>query len=174
MSTAVDAFIGLGSNLDGPAAQVTAALECLAALPDSMLHARSRLYASAPMGPQDQPDYVNAVAWLRTHLSPHALLDRLQAIEHAAGRRRTDGQRWGPRPLDLDLLMWGDLQIAEERLTLPHPGIAERAFVLFPWAEIAPAQSVPGLGRVDGLAAARDDGTVYPLSVRRHERSAVP
>ena len=164
MSGEVDAFVALGSNLQGPSAQIEEALRRLAALPEATLVARSQRYGSTPMGPQDQPDYVNAVAWLRTRLPPHALLDELQRCERSAGRRREDGQRWGPRPIDLDLLGWGDVELADERLTLPHPGITERAFVLVPWLEIAPHFRVVGHGRVDELAAAVADVGVWPLT----------
>lgn len=141
--TQTDAFIGLGSNVGEPVAQVRAALGALDRLPDSRLHAASALYQSHPMGPQDQPDFINAVAWLTTALAPHALLDELQQLEGAAGRQR-DGQRWGPRPLDLDLLLYGDARIADERLTVPHPGVAERPFVLRPLADIAGDRVIPG------------------------------
>ena len=132
----ITAYIGLGANLDQPLAQVEGAARQLAALPDSQLLALSPRYASAPMGPQDQPDYVNAVAALATRLSPLALLDALQAIEQAHGRQRL--VRWGARTLDLDLLLYGDQLINEPRLTVPHPGMLERAFVLVPLLDVAP------------------------------------
>lgn len=138
------AFIGIGSNLDGPAAQVRRALEELAALPDTRLERASALYRTPPLGPPAQPDYINAVARLVTGLAPHPLLDALQAIEQAHGRVR--GERWGPRTLDLDLLVYDAVRIADDRLTVPHPGIGERSFVLTPLAEIAPDWDVPGLG----------------------------
>ncbi|MEX0386578.1 2-amino-4-hydroxy-6-hydroxymethyldihydropteridine diphosphokinase [Spiribacter onubensis] len=155
---AVQAFIGIGSNLADPVAQVRRAIDWLDQLPETARRAASRLYRNPPMGPADQPDYVNAVAELETALSPQALLDALQGLEADAGRDR-DGRRWGPRPLDLDLLVYGDRQIDEATLTVPHPGLASRAFVLHPLAEIAPALLVPGLGTAAGLAArvAADD-----------------
>ncbi len=145
------AYIGLGSNLQGPRRQLEQALDELAALPHSRLLKASGFYLSPPLGPADQPDYLNAVALLETDLAPLALLDRLQALEHAQGRVRT--RRWGPRTLDLDLLLYGRRRIDHPRLTVPHPGIDERDFVLKPLAEIAPRLEVPGLGRVEALLA---------------------
>ncbi|MAT66543.1 MAG: 2-amino-4-hydroxy-6-hydroxymethyldihydropteridine diphosphokinase [Gammaproteobacteria bacterium] len=147
------AWIGLGSNLDDPAAQVSRALDELDAIEATYLLHVSSLYASPPMGPPDQPEYVNAVAGLLTTLAPEALLDALQAIEQAHGRVRS-GQRWGPRTLDLDLLLYADLQLETARLIVPHPGLRQRAFVLHPLAEVAPELMVPGLGRVLELARA--------------------
>jgi 2-amino-4-hydroxy-6-hydroxymethyldihydropteridine diphosphokinase len=147
--TEVLVYIGLGSNLDNPEIQVKTAIEALACLPQTRLQARSSLYRSAPMGPQDQPDYLNAVVELCTGLDPEALLDNLQAIERAQGRVR--GQHWGPRTLDLDILLYGEDVLATERLTIPHPGIAERSFVLVPLAEINDQLEIPGLGAVQSL-----------------------
>ena len=138
------AFIGLGSNLQQPRQQVLDALDELDCIPESWLECHSSLYSSAPMGPQDQPDYINAVAALRTALPALELLDALQAIEQAHARVRY--QRWGPRTLDLDLLLYGQDIMKTPRLTLPHPGIAERAFVLLPLVECRPEIRIPGLG----------------------------
>lgn len=149
------AYIGLGSNLEDPPAQLRRAQRALAGLPGIDALRSSSFYRTPPMGPPDQPDYVNAVAECRTGLEPEALLDALQAIEQAQGRVR-DGVRWGPRTLDLDLLAMGDLRIETPRLRLPHPGIAERAFVLVPWAELAPDWVVPGLGRIRDLLSRVD------------------
>lgn len=146
----VRAYIGIGSNLDDPAAHVRRALQDLDAVAESRCVARSSLYRSDPMGPPDQPDYINAVAALETALAPLALLDALQAIEHAHGRVR-EGERWGPRTLDLDLLLYGTQQIDEPRLKVPHPGLHERAFVLYPLAEIEPQLMVPGQGTLEQL-----------------------
>ncbi|WP_456413262.1 2-amino-4-hydroxy-6-hydroxymethyldihydropteridine diphosphokinase [Thiolapillus sp.] len=154
----ISAFIGLGSNLHHPERQLLRALEELDALPETRLHCASSLYESAPMGPQDQPDYLNAVAEIRTGLTPLALLDELQRIEEAHGRIRE--QRWGPRTLDLDLLLYGKQVIREPRLRVPHPGIARRAFVLRPLEEIAPGLLVPELGEVEELSAACADQQV--------------
>jgi len=147
--TDVVAWVGLGSNLDDPVTQVNAALAALGQLPQSRVLACSGLYRSAPMGPQDQPDYINAVAGLETALSAEALLEALQDIEQAHARVR--GEHWGPRTLDLDILLYGDEVIETPHLTVPHPGIAERNFVLAPLAELAPQLSVPGLGKVQVL-----------------------
>lgn len=146
-------YIALGSNLDNPLAQVRQAMEELARLPASRMLAASSLYRSPPMGPADQPDYINAVAALETTLSAHSLLDALQAIEQAHGRVRGP-QRWGPRSLDLDMLLYGQEIINDQRLTIPHPGIAERAFVLFPLQEIVTADFViPGNDSLPALLA---------------------
>jgi len=147
--TEVLTYIGLGSNLDNPESQVKTAIEALAGLSQICLQDHSSLYRSAPMGPQGQPDYVNAVVKLSTGLEPEALFDKLQGIERAQGRVRT--QRWGPRTLDLDILLYGQCVVATERLKIPHPGIAERSFVLYPLAEINGQLEIPGLGRVQSL-----------------------
>jgi 2-amino-4-hydroxy-6-hydroxymethyldihydropteridine diphosphokinase len=147
------AFIGLGSNLDDPVAQIERALVAIAALPDTALLARSCLYVSWPMGPADQPDYVNAVAQVETRLSPQDLLSALLAIERRQGRERSPAQRNGPRTLDLDLLLHGDAVHSDPHLTLPHPGAHERDFVLVPLAEIAPDLVIPGRGAVRDLLA---------------------
>jgi 2-amino-4-hydroxy-6-hydroxymethyldihydropteridine diphosphokinase len=139
-------YIGLGSNLATPLAQLRSALATLAALPHSNLIARSSFYASDPLGPADQPRYVNAVAALDTALSPLALLDRLQAIELEQGRTRK-AERWGPRTLDLDILLFGNQKVDIARLTVPHYHMHARAFVLYPLAEIAPELHLPD-GRI--------------------------
>lgn len=149
----ITAYLGIGSNLDNPLAQVRLALKSLAAVPDTRLLGQSSLYRSAPLGPLDQPHYINAVASIETALDPLALLDALQAIELAQGRVRT-GERWGPRTLDLDILMYGDEIISTERLTVPHPGLQQRNFVLYPLQELAPQLVLPGLGGLDVLLAA--------------------
>lgn len=135
-------YIGLGSNLATPLAQLRSALASLAALPHSSLIAQSSFYASDPLGPTDQPRYVNAVAALDTDLSPLALLDSLQTIELEQGRTRK-AERWGPRTLDLDILLFGNQQVDEARLTVPHYHMHARAFVLYPLAEIAPELHLP-------------------------------
>lgn len=144
------AYIGLGSNLNDPERQVRRAFKALAALPRSTLRKHSSLYHSRPMGPEDQPDYINAVAELETSWSAPALLSLLQDIENRQGRVRGP-VRWGPRTLDLDLLIYGQERIEEADLTVPHPGIAHRAFVLYPLSEIAPDLTVPGLGALQDL-----------------------
>ncbi len=136
------AYIGLGSNLDNPIHQIKQALLALDALPNTQLRAQSALYRSKPLGPQNQPDYINAVAVLNTTLSPLALLDMMQTIENQQGRIR-GAQRWGPRTLDLDMLLYDNKQLQNPRLTLPHPGLYERAFVLYPLYECAPDLVLP-------------------------------
>ena len=145
------AWIGLGSNLQEPREQLRQAFIELDGLPGSRLLERSSLYSSQPMGPADQPDYLNAVALLETELEPLALLDELQRIEDEHGRRR--GQRWGPRTLDLDLLLYDERLLDLPRLKVPHPGIGERDFVLCPLLEIAPQLEIPGQGRAEHLLA---------------------
>lgn len=135
-------YIAIGSNLADPATQANNAIEALKGLPKSQFIQASALYSSAPMGPQDQPDYINAVVKLKTELSPIELLDLTQAIELKHGRVRKD-ERWGPRTLDLDILLYGNQTIQNERLTIPHYGMKERAFVLYPLAEIAPDLILP-------------------------------
>jgi len=162
VSGAVTAYLGLGSNLDDPAAQVARAIDAIAALPDSVLRAVSSFYRNPPMGPQEQPDYVNAVVAIETRLAPRVLLEAMQGIERSQGRDRS-GQRWGPRTIDLDLLLYGDRVLNEDHLKVPHPGIAERAFVLVPLAEIAPQVSIPGQAALATLLAAADRASVVPM-----------
>ncbi len=144
------AYVGIGSNLQGPSGQVESAIESLSALDDTRLVLRSALYRSAPFGGIEQPHYVNAVAALLTTLDARQLLDELQQIELRRGRRR-DGMRWGPRIIDLDILVFASQSIDEPGLVVPHPGIAERNFVLLPLREIAPGLVIPGLGPVSKL-----------------------
>lgn len=150
MTEGTTVYIGLGSNLGDSRALLDSAREALAALPVTHLRAISSYYRSRPLAGKDQPDYVNAVAELSTALAPEALLDALQAIERAHGRRR-DGERWQSRTLDLDILLYGQRRISTERLRIPHPGIAQRDFVVVPLAELAPALNVPGYGRIQAL-----------------------
>lgn len=144
------AYIGLGSNLADPERQVELGLRALARLPQSRLLRRSRAYRSAPWGRIDQPEFVNAVAAIETGLAPRGLLDALLSIERQAGRER-DTTRWGPRVLDLDVLLYGDRAFDEPGLHVPHPHLHERAFVLMPLAEVAPDLLVPGRGAVAAL-----------------------
>ena len=150
---ALRAYIGLGSNLATPLEQLRSALAALAALPQTALVAQSAFYISDPLGPADQPRYVNAVAALDTELSPIDLLDALQRIELEQGRTRK-AERWGPRTLDLDILLFGDLQLDEPRLTVPHYHMHARAFVLYPLAEIAPDLRLPDGRALTELLAA--------------------
>ena len=144
------AYIGVGSNLADPAQQVRAAFERLADLPRTRRVAVSPLYGSRPLGPVAQPDFVNAAVGLLTQLSSGELFDQLRALETAFGRP-PQRQRWGPRVLDLDLLSYAQEQRADTHLTLPHPGIVARNFVLYPLGDIAPDLELPGLGRVTEL-----------------------
>ena len=150
-----NAYIGLGSNLADPHAQVEAGIRALAQLRKTRLVARSCLYRSAAWGRVDQPEFINAAAALETDLSPRELLDALLALERDAGRER-DGTRWGPRVLDLDILLFGDRYIDEPGLHVPHPHLHQRAFVLVPLAEIAPDLVIAGHGRLADLLACVD------------------
>lgn len=149
MTAWIPAYVGIGSNLGDSRARVEAAFEALGNLRDTRLIARSRLYRTRPFGPVQQGDFINAAAGLLTTLPPLELLAGLRAIEEAQGRIRAE--RWGPRTLDMDLLVYGDRRVAEPDLVVPHPGIAERGFVLAPLNDIAPALQVPGVGRVEEL-----------------------
>ena len=151
---AVTAYIGLGSNQGDSLVLLRQALKDLAAIPQTVCVRYSSIYRSQPLADMPQPDYLNAVAMLETDLAPEALLDALQAIEGRHGRRRGT-ERWAPRTLDLDILLYGEQRIETPRLSVPHPGIAEREFVLVPLAEIAPELEIPGLGAVARLASQR-------------------
>jgi 2-amino-4-hydroxy-6-hydroxymethyldihydropteridine diphosphokinase len=146
----VTAYIGLGSNLQAPVNQIKSARNAIRGIVGITEIAFSSLYASSPMGPQDQPDYVNAVMSIATALSPTALLDALQAIERSHGRVRGE-QRWCARTLDLDLLLYGDEEINLLELTVPHPGIVGRPFVLYLLHECSPGLTIPGKGKVADL-----------------------
>lgn len=161
--TPVLAYVGLGSNLDRPAQQLRTALRELGDLPHTRLLNRSPLYRSAPLGPPDQPDYVNAVAVLSATLDAHALLDELQALELRHGRVRNE--HWGPRTLDLDLLLFGDRQIDSERLIVPHPQMHKRAFVLVPLHDVAPDIQLPGLGKLSSYIRGISEPRVQRLRV---------
>ncbi|TFG86231.1 MAG: 2-amino-4-hydroxy-6-hydroxymethyldihydropteridine diphosphokinase [Chromatiales bacterium] len=150
----VPAYVGIGSNLDDPERQVQAALQALSELPETRRVTHSANLRNPALGPQPQPEFVNAVAGLLTRLAPVDLLDALLAIEHRQGRDRRSDVRWGPRRIDLDLLVYGEVVLDTDRLVIPHPGIASRNFVLFPLLEIAPGLRVPGLGPVRRLVAA--------------------
>lgn len=145
----VTAYLGLGSNLADPVAQLCRARVAINEIGGVQELALSGFYRSPPMGPQDQPDYVNAVMAICTGLAPLDLLHALQGIENRQGRVR--GRRWGERTLDLDILLYGDRQINLPELTVPHIGLAERAFVLYPLQEIAPQLQVPGKGAIQQL-----------------------
>lgn len=145
------AYIGLGSNLQNPSEQIHDARLAINTLPNTQQLAFSSLYHSPPMGPQDQPDYVNAVMAISTTLSPLDLLRGLQRIENTQGRVRNE--RWGARTLDLDILLYGDQVIELPDLIVPHIGITERAFVLYPLYEIAPQLLIPNKDKLSDLVA---------------------
>jgi 2-amino-4-hydroxy-6-hydroxymethyldihydropteridine diphosphokinase len=151
------AYVAIGSNLDSPRDRVLEAIERLTKLHAARTALRSRLYLSRPLGPQDQPQFVNAAVGLLTQLAPQDLLSELLAIERLMGRERKE--RWGPRVIDLDLLWMVDSAVAMPALTLPHPGVSTRNFVLYPLADIAPTLNIPGLGPVlDLKSRAGDEG----------------
>ena len=158
-----DAFVALGANLENPVLQVTQALSELAAIDGTHVLAASSLYRTAPVGYADQPDFINAVARLETGLSPRALLDALHVIENRHARQRS--MRNAPRTLDLDLLLYGTLVMREDDLTLPHPRMHERAFVLMPLVEIAPDVAVPGHASASRLLSQVDRSGVEKLDV---------
>ena len=152
--TSVTAYVALGANLENPIAQVRAGIAELATLPGTRLIAQSSLYRTQPVGYAAQPDFINAVAAIETTLGPRELLDALLAIELKHGRSREFAN--APRTLDLDLLLYADTQLHEDGLTIPHPRMHERAFVLAPLAEIAPHCAISRRGRVDELLRAAD------------------
>ena len=160
-TAAAEAFVGLGANLENPLQQVRQAISELDAIEHTRVVAASSLYRSAPVGYADQPDFINAVVKLQTGLSPRELLDALHVVENRHGRRRSE--RNAPRTLDLDLLLYGTLVVREEGLTLPHPRMHERAFVLLPLAEIAPDTPLPGYALVSQLLAQVDRSGVAKL-----------
>jgi 2-amino-4-hydroxy-6-hydroxymethyldihydropteridine diphosphokinase len=162
-ATWTPAYIGIGSNLSDPVQQVTRGFAELAQLPSSQLIARSRLYRTSPLGPQDQPPYVNAVAGMLTQLDAATLLAHLKRLEVERGREQPV-VRWGPRVIDFDLLVFGSLKLETDTLKLPHPGVATRNFVLYPLADIAPDLEVPGVGRVGQLLARVDRADLSALT----------
>ena len=153
------AYVGLGSNLQGPARQLENTFELLDGIPDTRLIKRSSLYRSAPFGGIEQPDFVNAAAALMTQLSAQDLLRELQRIEIERGRERGE-VRWGPRILDLDLLVYSDQEIDEPGLTIPHSGIGERNFVLLPLREVAPGLNIRGLGQIARIVVNRSEPAI--------------
>jgi len=154
-------YVALGANLKRPEEQVRAGFEELAMLPETRLAAVSSLYRSAAVGYLDQPDFVNAVAGIETALAPRALLDALLEIERRYGRVREFAN--APRTLDLDILLYGETQVNERGLSIPHPRMHERAFVLVPLAEIAPEALVPGRGRVRDLLQGVDAASLEKI-----------
>jgi 2-amino-4-hydroxy-6-hydroxymethyldihydropteridine diphosphokinase len=156
------AYVGIGSNLDEPAGQIRRALAALPELPQTRLVSQSSLYGSTPLGPAAQPDYVNAVAALLTQLEAPAFFLALRELEAALGRE-PPRVRWGPRRIDLDLLVFAAQRFDRPELTLPHPGIVQRNFVLYPLFEVAPGLYIPGCGQVAELAARADLTGIWRL-----------
>lgn len=165
------AYIGLGSNLDGPQRQVQSACRRLGTFPDTRLVRCSSLYGSTPMGPIAQPDFVNAVAALLTQLDARQLFEQLRGLEAALGRD-AHAEHWGPRRIDLDLLAYAQQRVDTPQLQVPHPGIAQRNFVLYPLLEVAPELELPGLGRVAQLAAAVTPAGIWRLTDEAGTRGA--
>lgn len=156
-------YIGLGSNLDNPLQHIQTAIHDLRSVEGIRVVAVSSLYQSPPMGPPDQPDYVNAVMSLETALTPHQLLDLLQSIEQLHGRERK--RHWGERTLDLDILLYGEQTLNDDRLKIPHPGMLERAFVLYPLAEIAPNIEIPGAGKLQDVLSSCPQGDLEKIDM---------
>ena len=157
------ALVGLGGNLGDAAATLRHAFQDLDTLPQTRLLRASKLYRSRAWGRTDQPDFVNAVAMLQTTLDARELLDALLEIEHHAGRERHADERWGPRTLDLDLLLYGDAVIDEPGLHVPHPHLHERSFALGPLVEIAPDAMIPGIGSARAALAALEPSDIEAI-----------
>lgn len=155
-------YVAIGSNLDDPLTQVREALRRLRSLDGARLVSISPLYRTAPLGPQDQPEFVNAAAGLLTQLPPRQFFEILKEIEHDMGRT-APVVRWGPRRIDLDLLVFGSLQVSEPDLVIPHPGVPTRNFVLYPLRDIAPDMVVPSHGTVASLAARTSADGLVPI-----------
>jgi 2-amino-4-hydroxy-6-hydroxymethyldihydropteridine diphosphokinase len=161
----VHAVVGLGGNLGDAAATLRAALPALDALPGTRLLRASRLYRTRPWGLREQPDFVNAAALVATGLAPRALLDGLLSIERAFGRDRgAEAGRWGPRRLDMDLLLYGDRVVDEPGLAVPHPHLHERVFALLPLVEVWPEAAIPGIGPAQAALAAMAREGIEALS----------
>jgi 2-amino-4-hydroxy-6-hydroxymethyldihydropteridine diphosphokinase len=156
MQPAVRAFIGLGANVGDVESTLAEACWAIDGLPQTSIRNQSPWFRSPPWGRTDQPEFTNGVAELQTRLAPRELLQRLLEIEERFGRVRRPDERWGPRTLDLDLLLYGEESIDEPGLQVPHPSLHERAFVLLPLSRIAPTLEIPGRGRVDALLAGVD------------------
>ena len=163
MNTKTIALVGLGGNLGDAAATLRHAFKDLDALPHTRLVRASKLYRTPAWGRTDQPDFINAVAVLETTLPARELLDGMLGIEHEAGRERHADERWGPRTLDLDLLLYGDAMIDEPGLHVPHPHLHERVFALLPLVEIAPDAMIPGIGPARAALAVMETGGIQTL-----------
>ena len=155
------AYIGLGSNMHSPIKQIKSAIKLIEEIASTEITDVSSLYKSKPLGPQDQDDYINAVVKIETELMPYELLERMQEIEKQHGRIR--GERWGPRVIDLDILMFGNKIMTDQKLTIPHPEIHNRSFVLVPLAEIDSDCEIPGKGPISDLLATIDKSNVVQL-----------
>lgn len=169
MSRAVwrPAYVAIGSNLQDPQRQVCAAFGHIAMLPATRLQAKSALYVTQPMGPQDQPNYINAVAGVLTQLNARELLDALLQVERQMGRDRRE--RWGPRVIDLDLIWMAGQCVDEPDLQVPHPGVSDRNFVLYPLADIAPSLKIPAHGTVSVLKARVDVAGIQRLEPSEYQ-----
>jgi len=159
----IRAFIGLGANVGEVETTLTEAMWAIDSLPQTSIRAQSKFYRTPPWGLLDQPEFINAVVEVQTRLVPRILLNYLLDVETRFGRERSEGEKWGPRELDLDLLIFGDEQIDMPGMHLPHPHLHERAFVLVPLAEIAAALEIPGLGKVSDLLAKVDATGIDPI-----------
>jgi 2-amino-4-hydroxy-6-hydroxymethyldihydropteridine diphosphokinase len=163
MKPVVRACIGLGANLGDAVATLTRAVDVLARREGVDLRAVSRFYRTPAWGREDQPDFINAAALLETSLAPRALLDLLLAIESEFGRHRVEGERWGPRTLDLDLLLYGDREVDEPGLRVPHPHLHERAFALIPLLDVLPNARIPGYGDARDAVSVLEMSNIHPL-----------
>lgn len=163
MTPIVQACIGLGANLGDAADTLRRALDALDGRDGIAVRAASRFYRTPAWGREDQPDFINAVALVEAMLAPRALLDSLLAVEADFGRHRVDGERWGPRTLDLDLLLYGDAVIDEPGLRVPHPHLHERAFALVPLLEVLPEARIPGYSAARDAVSALEMSNIHPL-----------
>ena len=157
------AFVGIGGNVGDVETTIAEAMWALDSMPQTSIRAQSRLYRTPPWGNTEQPTFINGVVELQTRLTARVLLDLLLDIETRFGRNRAEGEKWGPRELDLDLLVYGDEQLDEPGMHGPHPHLHERAFVLVPLAEIAPSLEIAGVGCVSELVAAVDTSGIEPI-----------
>jgi len=157
------AYVGVGGNVGDVETTIAEAMWALDSLPQTSIRAQSRLYRTPPWGNTEQPPFLNAVVELQTRLTPRVLLDLLLDIELRFGRDRSEGEKWGPRALDLDLLVFGEEQLDEPGMHIPHPHLHERAFVLVPLAEIAPRLEINGVGRVADLVQGVDTTGIEPI-----------
>ena len=163
MTPVIQACIGLGANLGDAADTLRKAVEALGYREGIAVREVSRFYRTPAWGREDQPDFINAVVRVETSLAPRALLERLLAVEAEFGRHRVDGERWGPRTLDLDLLLYGDAVIDEPGLQVPHPHLHERAFALVPLLDVQPEARIPGRGDARDAVSVLDMSNIRPL-----------